>query len=206
MPVENLPSNSYSKKRGEDDLPSIKDSPKKKVIKGNLVERKKPLLARIFGENTKFVGNYILWDVLIPAAKNTISEIISNGIEMLLYGETRKHVQRDRGRSYVSYSGFYKEGGRQGRDVRDPAPRNRNRHTFDDIVLDRRSDAEEVLSNLVDLIDDYGEATVADFYDLVGLNGEWSDNKYGWDNLGRATVKRVREGYILDLPRPVSLD
>jgi hypothetical protein len=63
-----------------------------------------------------------------------------------------------------------------------------------------------VLSSLVELIDTYDVATVADFYSSVGLEGEWSDNKFGWDNLSSAEVKRIREGYILVLPKPVALD
>lgn len=194
------PSNSRRSKRGSDEEPQRK----LKVIKGNIVERKKPLLMRIFGENTKSVGNYILWDVLIPAGKNTITEMISNGIEMLLYGEPRSNVRRDRGRSYVSYNSYYKD-----RD-REPDSRRleigKNRHRFEDVVLESRSDAEEVLSNLVDLVEDYGVATVADFYDLVGLSGEWADNKYGWDNLSRSSVKRVRDGYILEMPKPLVIE
>lgn len=178
----------------------------KKVISGRVTKRQKPLLMRIFGDNTKSVGSYILWDVLIPAAKNTITEMISNGIEMLVYGEPRSssRLRRDRGTSYVSYGSFSREKDRD-RDRRSIS-HNKARHVFDDIILERRSDAEEVLSNLVDLIEDYGQASIADFYGFVGLETEWSDFKYGWENLNRAEVRRIREGYILELPRPVELE
>lgn len=195
--MNEFPRNSLTKKGGG-------NSPKvvKRVIKGGIVERKKPLLMRAFGENTRSVGNYILWDVLIPALKNTITDMVNNGIEMLMFGEPRGNIRRDRGRSYVSYSGFYKDRDREERRI----DRTRNRHRFSEVVLESRADAEEVLSNLVDLVEDYGIATVADFYDLVGLSGEWADNKFGWDNLSRASVKRVREGYILEMPKPFPID
>lgn len=177
----------------------------KKVAKGMIVKREKPFLVRFFSENMQSVGSYIIWDVLIPAAKNTFSEIISNGIEMLLYGEPNRssRIRRDRSRSYVSYNSIYddKRSLRRG-----TTSRTRSRHSFDDVVLESRMDGEEVLGSLVELIDTYDVATVADFYSLVGLDGEWSDNKFGWDNLSTALVKRVREGYILVLPKPLVLD
>lgn len=193
LSTKDLPSNSITKRSGE----------VKKVTTGKIVTREKPFLARFFGDSMSSIGQYILWDVLIPAAKNTISEIVSNGIEMMLYGDARPSsgIRRDRSRSYVSYNSIY-HGGQK----RETTSRARSRHSFSDVVLESRMDAEEVLSSLVELIDTYDVATVADFYSSVGLEGEWSDNKFGWDNLSSAEVKRIREGYILVLPKPVALD
>lgn len=194
---EEYPSNSLT----------ARDTPRKpkKVATGVVLTREKPFLARVFGENMRSVGSYVMWDVIIPAAKNTLTEIISNGIEMLLYGESDRpsNVRRDRSRSYVSYNSIYDK--RSGRKSSGPS-RARSRHSFNDVVLESRMDAEEVLSSLVELIDTYDTASVADFYAAVGLEGEWSDNKFGWDNLSTAEVKRIREGYILVLPKPIPLD
>lgn len=71
-----------------------------------------------------------------------------------------------------------------------------------DIVLASRSDAEEVLTQLRDLLYDYGVVTVSDLYDLVGITSKFTDNKYGWTNLKTAVIKGVRTGYLLDLPTP----
>lgn len=180
--------------------------PKKvtKKISGTIQRRKKPFLARIFSENMPSVGDYIMWDVIIPAAKNTITEIISNGIEMLLYGETDRspYLKRDRGRTHVSYNSIYDSRKR----TRTVPERARTRHSFDDIVLDSRADGEEVLAGMLELLDIYEVVSVADFYAMVGLDAEWTDNRYGWDNLASAEVRRIRQGYILDLPKPLPLD
>ena len=37
----------------------------------------------------------------------------------------------------------------------------------------------------------------ADLYDLVGINGSYTDNKYGWTHLRSTDVQRVRDGYLL---------
>lgn len=177
-----------------------------KIVTGSVTQEKKTLGRKIketlFGEDINSVSSYIIHDVIVPAAKNTISEMVSGGIEMLLYGETRgTRTMRDRGKSYVSYNRM-KEPERQ----RPMSNVNKARHNFDDIKLESRIDAEEVLSNLVDLIEDYGSASVADLYALVGLDSAFTDNKYGWFNLNTATVSRVRNGYLLDLPKPILID
>jgi hypothetical protein len=56
------------------------------------------------------------------------------------------------------------------------------------------------------LIDTYGIVSVADFYDLVGITGNYTDNKYGWNNIHSASIVRVREGYMIKLPRALALN
>jgi len=129
--------------------------------------------------------------------------MISNGVEMLIYGESRpSNLRRDRGRSYVSYSSYYRE---RNRPTEERDHRSRDRHRFEDVVLPRRGQAEEVLSAMVDLVEDYEIATVADFYGLVGLSPDWADEKWGWDNLSSARIERTRDGYVLVLPRPFEI-
>ena len=77
---------------------------------------------------------------------------------------------------------------------------------YDDIILDTRREAEEVLDRMQDLIDNYGMVSVADLYDLVGINGSYTDNKYGWTHLRSADVQHVREGYLLKLPKALPFD
>lgn len=200
-----FPSNSHKSKE-ETKKPEKKVE---KVTSGKVVKQKKSLgkkFAETFlGDNIESVSSYIIYDVIIPAAKNMISDTVSNGIEMLLFGQTRgSRTRRDRGKSYVSYSNYYKDRDRD-RD-RQISQRNRARHNFDDIILESRGEAEEVLSHLVDLTEDYGMASVADLYDLVGVTSNFTDNKYGWDNLSSGRVVPVRGGYLLELPRPIVLD
>lgn len=200
-----FPSNSHKSK----DKTKKPEKKVEKVTSGKVVKQKKTLgkkFAETFlGDNIESVSSYIIYDIIIPAAKNMISDTVSNGIEMLLFGQTRgSRTRRDRGKSYVSYSNYYKDRDRY-RD-RQISQRNRARHNFDDIILESRGEAEEVLSHLVDLTEDYGMASVADLYDLVGVTSNFTDNKYGWDNLSSGRVVPVRGGYLLELPRPIVLD
>ena len=68
-----------------------------------------------------------------------------------------------------------------------------------------RAEAEEVLDRMSEIIDTYGAVSVADLYDLVDVSGTYTDNNYGWDNLRNAEAVRVRDGYILKLPKITAL-
>ncbi|MDR2395817.1 MAG: hypothetical protein LBD57_04390 [Endomicrobium sp.] len=194
-----------------------------KVVCGTVTTKKpsfKKRFANFFlGSDGKTVAEYVVQDIFVPAIKNTIVEVIytvSNGIgdgfEMLFFGDRkagrRSNMRRDGQKSYVSYNAQYSPGydSIRNRRLRAESIVNRTRQNFDDIVLETRGEAEEVLSHLVDLIVDYGTASVADLYALAGINGEYTDNKYGWADLRGAAVVRVSNGYLLDLPRPILLD
>ena len=158
---EKYPSNAHSKRKDE-----VKEDKKvEKVIQGRASKRKKTLGKRVaetfIGEDIDTVSSYLINEVLIPAAKSTIFDMVQGGFEMLLFGERRssgRYGGRRDGRSYVSYNSY----SNRRDDRRELSHRDRARHNFDDIILDSRGEAEEVLNHLVDLIVDYGEATVAD--------------------------------------------
>ena len=56
------------------------------------------------------------------------------------------------------------------------------------------------------IMDEYRLVTVSDFYDLVGESGEYTDAKYGWQNIRNARVVRGRQGYYIELPKPIPID
>lgn len=212
-PFEEFPPNSRISKKPEGSL----EKKVEKIISGNVVQKKRGLMKKITStfieDDSRSVGDYVFHDILIPAAKSTISDMVGGGIEMLLFGGRRgSRTVRDRGRSYVNYnSASY----RSSRDIPSRCDREsgrtmtntaRSRHDFDEIILETRGEAEEVLSHLVDLTIDYDVATVADLYDLVGITSNFTDNRYGWTNLSNSSVSRVRGGYVINLPRPQPID
>lgn len=148
------------------------------------------------------IKDYILYDVAIPAFKNLVTDAVTGGIEMLMYGERQsntRNVRRDRGRSYVSYGSYSSstQASRDNRTRRTP----RQKMTNDDIILNSRIEAEQVIDRLCDLCDRYGSATLSDLYSLVGIDSDPTDNNFGWTDMRMANVSRVRDGYLLNLPR-----
>lgn len=201
---EEFPSNSHKSKETK-----IEKRVTEKVVKGKVKKKKKSLGSRMsesfLEDDSANVFQYILWDVLVPAAKNTISDVVTNAVQMFLFGENREpdRIRRDRNRSYVSYSSYYEDDRkpRHGHRVNRRASQN-----FDDIFFDYREDAEEVLDRLADLLDQYNMVTVQDLYDLVGITSNYTDQKWGWYNLNTARVVRCRDGYALRLPRTEEME
>ena len=204
-----FPSNSIKSRVRTMDVVEVKTPEVKKIITGKVTKKKKTftesVTSVIFSEDVKNVGAYILYDVMIPALKDTIIDMIKQGADMAFYGQASKNsnIRRDKTRSYVSYNTMSREPERGRREVPDRA---RNQHNFDEIVIDTRAEAEEVLDTLVDMIDRYQEVTVGSYYDMLGMRSDFTDQKYGWTNLGQASIMRVREGYVISLPRPKPLD
>ena len=200
------------------EFPPNSEASKKKierVTSGDPV-RKKKSLRKQFSEtfvagDMKSAVQYVMFDVLLPAAKDMVVEAGSAGIEKLIFGESR----RRRGATppqagptgYVSYNRY---SGPMGTGLnaaqRVISRQSRARHDFDEIVLDSRVEAEEVIDRLFDLVSRYESATVADLYELVGLASTHTDHKWGWTDLQGSGVSRVRDGYLLDLPDPEPLN
>ena len=67
-------------------------------------------------------------------------------------------------------------------------------------------EARDVLARMDELIDTYGMVSVADLYDLVGISGNYTDNKYGWTNIKSARIVRVRDGYRIEMPRAMVIE
>ena len=214
MDEEKFPANTHtSKGRGPKEEKVVE-----KVVVGTVSRRKKPLsrrLAEVFvADDAQSVGGYILFDVLIPAAKDVIADVVSQAVERTLFGGARSTSRRTGLRpqgtgTHVSYN-RYSTGSPWNRGQREerPSPSRRSRasHDFDEIILATRGEAEEVIDRLFDLIARYEQATVSDLYELVGIEAKFTDEKWGWTDIRGAGVTRISNGYLLDLPRPESLD
>lgn len=190
--------NSHKFREGE----ALTDKKVEKVVSGKVRTKPKSGLTKIsevfISEDAANVKSYIVMDVLVPAVKKAISDIVRDGIDMILYGESRGRKSTS-AFSYVSYRDYSRRDDDRFRDSRDSRPR--SGYSYDDIILESRGEAEEVLSRMDELIDTYGNVSVADLYDLVGKSCEYTDQKYGWTNIRNAEPIRVRDGYMLKLPK-----
>lgn len=202
MEIEEYPSNSQKSKEriaGTENR-STEKRVQKPVAVGRLAKKSKAqeVLETFVSDDISDIKSYIVMDVLVPSIKKAISDIVINGIDMLLYPNGGG---RSKNGSRVSYrSCYHTEDERHERKavytVRD----------YDNITLDTRGEAEDILTSMDELISVYGIVSVADLYDLVGIVGSYTDNKYGWTNLKTAKVIPTRDGYKLKLPRAIPLD
>lgn len=172
-----------------------------KVVSGTVKKKKKSEVSKFkdvfISEDVNSVKSYILMDVLVPSIKKALSDIVKDGIDMILYGDKRSGNRSNSSHvSYRDYSGSRSSSNRS----------SRINYDFADLVYDTRSEAENVLSSMDELIDRYGVVTVADMCDLAGVTCNYTDNKYGWMNISSAQVVHGRDGYIIKMPKAVPVD
>ena len=165
-----------------------------KVVTGEVKQRKKSKLASVFAaEDLSRVFAYLATDVLVPKIKDIISGMITNGIDMLLYGEgSRSKNNSER----VSYQNCYKRPSERGLETR-----SRDVYAYEDFTLPTRGEADNVLRLMREQLAEYGIVSVSDFYDLIGVRATFADCKYGWTDLRMAYVDRVHEGYVIRFPK-----
>lgn len=215
--MEDFPSNSHNVKVVNP--PVVEQEPKKveRIVEGTVVRRKKPFRTRIkemfVGDDMQTVGQYIMFEVLLPAVKDTIADVTSQGVERMLFGEVRsthRRGPRPNSSNYTNYTNYSRYQTQAERRPQRPGLNQRARatHDFDQIILKTRSEAEEVIDRLFDLVQKYDSATVADLYELVGLKADYTDDKWGWTDFRGAGATRLSRGggYLLDLPRPELLE
>ena len=201
---EEYKSNSHRSKEGKTE--ALTDRKKvEKVVHGRVRTKPKSGVSKItdvfISEDAANVKSYIVMDVLVPAVKKAISDIVRDGIDMILYGESRGRKSSSAS-GYVSYRDYSRSDDRD----RFRDSRSRSSYAHDDIISDSRGEADEVLTRMDELIDTYGNVSVADLYDLVGKSSEYTDNKYGWTNVRNAEPIRVRDGYMLKLPKALPIN
>lgn len=194
--------------------PRTRDEPKKieRVVTGEVVRRKTPLGRRVsqhlIGGDVQSVWGYVFGEVLIPAARDMIADAVSGGVERMIFPDSTTRRGRSRG-GYTPYNRYSSPSGRSARDEprREISRRGRASHNIDEIILPSRVEAEEVLDRLFDWLERYEQVSVAELYEMVGISGNYIDNKWGWTDLRTASVSRAgRQGYLLNLPRPEPLD
>lgn len=178
-----------------------------KVVQGEVKTKKKSEIQKLgsifISEDVNNVKDYILMDVIVPSIKNAIYELVTGSLDMIFFngqGRLKKKSQS----STVSYSRYYDQ--KRDTDRGYSGTRTATGYDYNDIILETRGEAEDVLDRMSELIDTYGQVTVADLYDLVGITGNYTDNKYGWVNIRNAEPIRVRNGYLLKLPKAIPVD
>lgn len=188
------------------------------VVSGEAIARKRSLGKRFkdvfIGGDSKSVLHYVVMDVLVPQAKDMITEAASQGFERLIYGESRPNRRfgsrpGGSGPGPTNYTRYAVRGnnpiGRLGREDRPPTASIRTQE-IDDILLATRVEADTVMDRLYDLLKEYDTVSVADLRSLVGWSSNHIDLNWGWTDLQGSSVQRVRDGYLLNLPRPQSLE
>lgn len=215
--MENLPSNSHVSKERPEEEAKPKREKNLRVVQGEVQRRKKPLGSRFtemfFGSDSKSVVVYVVTEVLLPSVKDMVADAVKEAIDRKMYGESRT-ARRSRpsgNNGYVPYNRYASPSNTNNRrDESRPLSRHaRRNHNFEEIILETRHEAKETLDAMFDILEKYEHVSVADLYDIVGIDATHVDDKWGWVDLRGSDVRALRggtNGYLLDLPKPVELN
>lgn len=185
------------------------------VTSSQAKRRKKSLFKQFrgtfFGGDAKTAFHYTVNNVVIPATRDLLLDAVYQTIQSIIMGigETRRGRPRGMTTQYsnlghVAYNQYRQSTRGPQRQI---SQRARETHDFDEIILENRIEAADVLDQMIEIVSKFEVVTVSDLYSLTGLQGTHVDNKWGWTDLRGATVRRVgNEGYLLDLPEPEFLD
>lgn len=197
-----LPGNTDKAKEGA--------SPEKKVIAKAKVQKKsaiKEALRTFFVQDLPEIAEHLVVDVAIPAAKNAITDMVTQGIQQLLYGEVDPRRRPTSG--YTSYSSasrnnrenaYYRPRESDRRVQRQPKPTN-----VEDLVFDTRGDAVDVIEYVAEQIEEYGQVSVADLMSSVGIQPRYTDERWGWTTTDAFEIRQIREGWLVSADRPEPL-
>lgn len=197
-----LPGNTDKAKEGA--------SPEKKVIAKAKVQKKsaiKEALRTFFVQDLPEIAEHLVIDVAIPAAKNAITDMVTQGIQQLLYGEV--DIRRRPTSGYTSYSSssrdnrgnaYYRPQVSDRRERRQPKPTN-----VEDLVFDTRGDAVDVIEYVAEQIEEYGQVSVADLMSSVGIQPRYTDERWGWTTTDAFEIRQIREGWLVSADRPEPL-
>jgi hypothetical protein len=186
--------------------------PAEKVISGVVIERKPGLGSKIrdtfMGVSAREVGQHVVMDVIVPQIKGMVVDAGIQMLERTILGEARSRSSssssssagRSRGSNYVAYNRY--SGGSMGSESE---AINFRSNEVREVIVETRGDAQNVLDELFRHIDRYNAVSVAYYYELVGITGKFTDHQWGWTNLNASGVSHVREGYRIELPKPISI-
>jgi hypothetical protein len=211
--MEDFPSNSQ-RHRGPSEPKRIE-----RVTSAEAVRRKRGLGRQFkdtfIGGDARTAFSYMIVDIMIPSMKDSVVDALQGGIEKWLVGE----VDSRRSRRYSSPNGYnnvghvdYRGMGMRSAPAKSPSPRmlsrsSRARGVFDELIIPTRQEAEEVIDRMFDILSRYGAVSVADLYELTGIQSQHTDMKWGWIGLPGARAVRLRQGgYLLDLPEPEAFE
>lgn len=145
------------------------------------------------------IKTYILRDVFLPALKKALM----GSIDMSFPGGSGTGYTSDYStKPKIRYSGFAEEPNYRKATGTVVAKDNVE---YADIEYPNRGAAERVLMSMRDIHAEFQSVTLAELYELSGLEHPYTYTKYGWKSLRDAEVMRRGDGYFIRLPQATLL-
>ena len=78
---------------------------------------------------------------------------------------------------------------------------------IENIVFETRDAAVQVFSDVLDMLEKYGNISVADLHHICGITDvDYINTKYGWTSTKNFEILRTRKGYELRAPKAIKIE
>lgn len=170
-----------------------------KVISGTARVNKKSKTREFFdmfmANDIEDVKSYILTDVVIPAIKDSIESTV----HAILHGKSQSSQPKLKG-SYIQYNNI---GQKRNALPSATAPA----YGYGEVIVNTREEAHDILDRMDELVSTYQFASVADLYDMAGIEPKFTDNRYGWKDIrGAQIIPAKGGGFLIKMPKAYPLD
>lgn len=186
------------------------------VKKGQVIQKKPNVFKRtarsMVADDVQNVGDFVVTDILVPALRNLIYDVIVGGAGRTIFGNAAARRPGVNPGLFGTAQNLKTAYHAASNPTAGAAPMHpgmtkqaQARFDFSEISLTDHSEALYIVELLKTRVAEYGTASVADLYDLLGHTGAFTDQNWGWNDLSMAKVQQNRAGFVLDLPHPIPL-
>ena len=198
-----LEDNSYASRRE-------RERPPHSEIKGRMIPKeKKPFARRILdmflSDKIDDVGDYITYNVIGPGIKTLLFDVVSGAVSMIFWGDPNVRRRNSPGtggnNNRKAYDRMYDDRRSDQERYQRPA------YDVPCFMFDSERDAMDKLDELYWYLDRYNVVKVSDFYTVMDASpdGNFQVNSYGWKSLRDVDIYQTSEGWVLSMPRAVSI-
>lgn len=228
-PGSELPGNSFKEREKAEtqEVPAPEGTAsaeeKPVAIEGKVTRRRPSMgkrMATLFATEGQSFGEHLVEQVIIPTIKSTILTVIAQSGDalrmsfesMLFPGQTPKPGQPPRasypGSGPTPYNTFANQNAtptvRREGGTYQPVRRS---NVVDNLFIetsDRRV-PDGILQELDYRITRQGHCSVGEYYEAGGMQSTSTDHTWGWRDIADARVNQVRDGFLIIMPPPISI-
>lgn len=148
------------------------------------------------------VWEHLVIDVVIPTAKSMLTDMVTQGIQSLLYGNS---APKTRG-SYVTYGSRSPSSYARASSPVTSRSQTRSVDRIRDLEFESAQDLRDMLAFIAEVFDDREVLTVAELKEAAGLKVSYVDDRWGWGREAnfRSIVDRGRQVLLVPSPEPLS--
>ena len=177
------------------------------IVKASSIVKQKDSFSKKFlksflAEGVNDVKEYLLFDCIIPGIKSAILNSISMAFNGEAYRGDKNRQYYDRP-YYNDYSSYYSGGGNyySSREKEKKKRDDQNEKTdYRRIVFYEKDNAERVALEMRRRIREMGGASIAELLALIGKPSDYTDNDYGWNDERDIRIRRISDGFLIDVP------